>query len=442
MKRLLALAYFFPPLGGGGCQRTLKLVRYLEPHGWAVSVVTTRDSDYWIADPTLLEEVPGSTEVLRVGGWTAHRTLGWLTRGGVRLERPQGTRRGAAFRVLRTLQAWTLIPDGFVGWSRAARRAAAERIRRGGVDVLWTTSSPESSHLAGLALARRFGIPWVADFRDPWVGRATYRPPTPLHDRAHRALERAVIERADRVTMVSEAMIEAYRRRYPHVPASRFEFLPNGYDPEDWIRAREVEQQGAREDEACFVLLHAGQLAHRPTVRTLLDAARALIAEDPSLEGTLRVRFLGGNEDLPAGEPARLGLGRVVDLRDSVSHRAALVAMHRAEALALLGHGGAGDALIYTGKIYEYLTSGRPVLAILDPGPAQDLLRAAGAGPILAPGDVAGTAAALRRWISDWRGGASADRAVDAGLLRGSTRQEIAARAAQILACLRGSLAP
>jgi glycosyltransferase involved in cell wall biosynthesis len=439
LKRLLALAYFFPPLGGGGCQRTLKLVRYLEPQGWAVSVVTTRDSDYWIADPTLLEEVPQSAEVLRVGGWTAHRALGWLARGGIRLERAQGARRGAAFRALRALQSWALIPDGFVGWSRAARRAAAGRIRRGGVDALWTTSSPESSHLAGLALARRFGIPWVADFRDPWVGRATYRAPTPIHDRAHRSLERAVIERADRITMVSEAMIEAYQRRYPHVPASRFALLPNGYDPDDWARAREEEARAPREDEAHFVLLHAGQLAHRPTVHTLLEAARALLAEDPSLGETLRVRFLGGNEELSGEEPARLGLAGVIELRDSVDHRAALVEMHRAGALALLGHGGAGDALIYTGKIYEYLTSGRPVLAILDPGPARELLRAAGAGPVLLPGDVAGTAAALRAWIAAWRRGAGPQAAVDAGLLRGFTRQEIAARAAQILDGLRGS---
>ncbi len=433
MNRLLVLAYFFPPLGGGGCQRTLKLVRYLEPHGWTASVVTTRDRDYWIADTTLLEEVPASAEVLRVGGWTAHRALRWLTRGGVRLEQPQGTRRGAAFHALRALQGWLLVPDGLGGWSRAARRAAEVRMARGGIDALWTTSSPESAHLAGLAVARRSRIPWVADFRDPWVGRATYRPPTPFHDRTHRALERAVIERADRITMVSEAMIEVYRRRYPNVPESRFVFLPNGYDPADWARAAGAEGRGGREEEARFVVLHAGQLAHRPTVRTLLDAAGRLIAEDPSVEGELRLVFLGGNEDLDPDLPARLGLARVVELHDSVPHHDALAAMRRAGALALLGHGGAGDALIYTGKIYEYLTSERPVLAILDPGPARELLLASGVGKVLAPGDVEGTTSALRGWISAWRRGDRGSVKPTAGLLRGVTRQEIAARAAQVL---------
>jgi len=82
MKRVLVIAYFFPPLGGGGVQRTLKLVRYLEPHGWASTVVTAREEDYWILDPSLLDEVPATTEILRAGGLTSLRLLRLLSRGG------------------------------------------------------------------------------------------------------------------------------------------------------------------------------------------------------------------------------------------------------------------------------------------------------------------------------------------------------------------------
>ena len=408
MKRLLVVAYFFPPIGGGGCQRTLKLVRYLEPLGWTSTVVTARDPDYWILDPTLLEEVPRSTEVIRAPGATPHRLVRLLARGGVPVEWRQGARDPGAFRNLRRLQSWLLVPDGYRQWARQAERAAARRIEAGGVDAIWTTSSPESAHLAGLGLKRRFALPWIADFRDPWVGRVTYAPPTPWHDGRHRALERAVIEGADRITLVSEAMVALYRDRYPAVPPERFVYVPNGVDSDDWLRSGRLAStaaaiEDADRDRGRFVLLHAGQLAHRPTARTLLRAVRRVIEADPSAAGAMRLRFLGGNEELLPRDLDDPDLRTVVDLKPSRPHLEALAAMRRADALVLLGHGGGADSLLYTGKIYEYLTSGRPVLGILDPGPGADLLRASGAGPVCPAGDVGAAAEAIGRWFAAWR---------------------------------------
>src|SRR5436853_5080333 len=152
VKRVLVLAYFFPPLGGGGCQRTLKLVRYLEPHGWDATVVTTRDRSYWILDPSLAEEIPASTEVRRVGGLTGIQVVQALSRAGVPVQEAQGSRRAGPLRALRSLQRWMILPDSYRSWAHAAERDAHERIRAGGVDAIWTTSSPESAHRAGLAL--------------------------------------------------------------------------------------------------------------------------------------------------------------------------------------------------------------------------------------------------------------------------------------------------
>lgn len=432
MKRVLFLAYFFPPLGGGGCQRTLKLVRYLEPLGFAASVVTARDPEYWILDPTLADEVPASTEVLRVAGFTAHRVLRWLGRSGAGPERPQGSRRRGVFRGLRALQSFFFLPDGYVGWSRAASREAAARIERGGVDAVWTTSSPESAHVAGLALKRRFGLPWIADFRDPWVGRVTYRPPTPIHDRAHRRLEREVVREADGVTMVSEAMIEVYRRRHPDVTPDRFLLVPNGYDPDDFARAKSGGEPRPASVPRPFLLLHAGQLAHRPTVETVLAAVRRIHASTPDLASRLRVRFLGGNEEIE--DPARLRaeLGPLVQVAPSVPHLESIAAMRDADALLLLGHGGRADALIYTGKIYEYLASGRPVLAVADEGPAVDLIRRSRAGAVHRPGDSDGLASTLRDWMERAERGEPVPGA-SPGALRGLDRRESAARAAAIL---------
>jgi glycosyltransferase involved in cell wall biosynthesis len=440
MKRLLALAYFFPPLGGGGCQRTLKLVRYLEPHGWNSTVVTARDPDYWILDPTLCEEIPASTEVIRVRALTSHRLLRLLGKTGVGVEERQGARRPGVFRALRRAQSWLWIPDGFAAWSRAAGRAAEKRIQvseSAPIHALWTTSSPESAHVAGLGLKRRFGLPWVADFRDPWVGRVTYAPPSAWHDRRHRELERAVVLGADRITVVSEAMAAQYRERYPGVDAAKIVVLENGVDAEDWRRAdalhpRSVEEDAER-DRGRLVLLHAGQLAHRPTARTLLEGARRAIAAEPALARLLRIRFLGGNEELPEGDSLLASLGDVVSIARSRPHLEALAAMRRADALVLLGHGGAADSLLYTGKIYEYLTSGRPILAILDDGPATRLLRQAGHDPALSPGDPDGVAAAIRARVGVWRRGERWSALPPDGLRESWERRFQASKAAKIL---------
>jgi glycosyltransferase involved in cell wall biosynthesis len=439
VKRVLFLAYFFPPLGGGGCQRTLKLVRYLEPHGWRSTVVTTRDRDYWILDPTLLPEIPPSAEVLRAGGFTGGRLLHFLSRAGLLpIQESQGVRRRAPFRALRSLQGWIFFPDAYRGWSRAACREADARIQAGGIDALWTTSSPESAHMAGLALHEKHRIPWVADFRDPWVGRVTYRPPTKWHDAKHRAMERRVVRSADRVTLVSEAMVRLYRERYPEVDPSRFVFLPNGFDSDDWRRAASAAEESgghrrAGEAKEHFVLLHAGQLAHRPTVRTLLASARRVLERDAKAREQLRLRFMGGNEEIGPRDRERYGLGATLEVLPSQPHLESLASMRSAQALALLGHGGSADALLYTGKLYEYLSSGRPVLAIVDDGPAADLIRSTRAGVVIRPGDEESAAGALREWLLAWRQGKDLSIHLSPRLLTTWERRELAYKASKIL---------
>jgi len=438
VKRVLVLAYFFPPLGGGGCQRTLKLVRYLEPQGWRSTVVTTRDTDYWILDPTLGEEIPAGAEILRVGGLTAGKLLKTFSRAGIPVQEAQGRRRAGPFRALRWIQRLTLLPDAYRSWAQAAERAADARVREGGIEALWTTSSPESAHLAGLALEKKHRLPWVADFRDPWVGRVTYRPPTPWHDARHRAMERRVVSAADRVTLVSEAMVALYRERYREIDPAKFIFLPNGFDSDDWRRAdsRSAEQAASgpgAESPHRFVLLHAGQLAHRPTVRTLLEAANLVMARDPLARGELRLRFVGGNEEIGPREREGYGLGEALEFLPSQPHIESLASMRGAGALLLLGHGGAADSLLYTGKLYEYVSSGRPILAIVDEGPAAELIRASGAGLVIRPGDVEGAAKALLGWLAASRDGKNTATRVPAALLTAWERRNLAVHASKIL---------
>jgi glycosyltransferase involved in cell wall biosynthesis len=366
---------------------------------------------------------------------TAGKVLLALARAGFPVQEAQGARRAGAFRALRSFQRWIFLPDAYRGWSQAALRAGDRRLREGGIDALWTTSSPESAHLAGLRLRKKHHVPWVADFRDPWVGRVTHRSPTPWHEARHRAMEQRVIHAADRVTLVSEALVALYRKRYPEVDPGRFVYLPNGFDSDDWRRASREDDRdpGARGRERAFVLLHAGQLAHRPTVHTLLEAARRVVERDPAAAHDLRLRFLGGNEEIGMQEEARYGLGPMLEIQPSRPHIQSLAEMSRASALLLLGHGGAADALLYTGKIYEYLSSGRPVIAILDEGPAADLIRSTAAGIVFRPGDTQAVAAALENRLQAWRAGKDQAVPIPPDRLASWERRKLSYQAAGIL---------
>src|ERR1044072_3181320 len=174
-RRLLVLSYFFPPHGGGGVRPVLGLTRHLPEQGWEGAVVCAGAGDYWVIDEALATRVSARTEVIRVEGGSP---LGaWLKlRRGDRGKRPQGV-----FGVLRRLSDFWLVPDPYVPWTGRARAAAAERLQCGGFDALLSTSPPSSVRLAAARLRERFEVPWVADFRDPWMGLYHRPPPTAWH---------------------------------------------------------------------------------------------------------------------------------------------------------------------------------------------------------------------------------------------------------------------
>jgi len=182
---VLIVSHFFPPHGGGGVHRALAWARHLPAFGWDVTVLAAGLRGYWVEDPSLLARVPAATEVLRVDAAT-----------GVALWRAAAGARGAAQGVrtdgpVKALARFFLLPDSYRAWAAPAVRAGRARLARGDIDAVLSTSPPETAHLVGETLARHAHLPWVADFRDPWVALHYRRPPTPLHAALHRAAARS-----------------------------------------------------------------------------------------------------------------------------------------------------------------------------------------------------------------------------------------------------------
>jgi len=421
-KRLLVLAHFFPPLAGGGVHRVLSFVRHLPERGWSCTVVCAGEDDYWVRDESLLALVPAGTEVIRVPGGSA--LSAWLrVRGG------SGRRRGRTFARLRALSDWWLLPDSYAGWAARARVAAARRLAAGGIDALLSSSPPDSVHLAAADLADRFRVPWIVDFRDPWIGLHFRTPPTGWHRARQAAMERRVLGRADLVLTASRTHLEMLGERSGG-RARHAVHLPNGFEP-----GGPGTPPAADADH--FRLVFTGTLSLMDDVATLLEAVHEVLAHVPEARRRLRVDLAGPYDTDHEDRAVALGLSGIVRFTGPLLHEEARARQRAADLLLLWKPGGAAYRTMVPGKLYEYLDSGRPLVALL---PADDeaaalVLRAA--GTVVPPGARDQLAREIETRYMAWkRDGRAAD--ARPGWLDEYARPQLAARLASELAGLTG----
>jgi glycosyltransferase involved in cell wall biosynthesis len=422
VRRLVYVAYFFPPTGGAGVQRTVKFVRYLPDYGWNPTVITVRAAHYWMEDPSLLADVPASVEIVRTRALTGPALLGRIGGRG-RVEETNARRSAASHGILRRVAGWVSVPDPYAGWVPFAARAAARALRDGG--VLMTTSSPDSAHLVGLDPALR-GVPWVADFRDPWVRRMSFAPPTVLHRRLHESLEARVVAAAARIVVTSEATRRDFVRRYPRLDPARFIVIENGYDEEDFPTTEP-------QPDPQFRILHLGQLNPERRITPFLDCLEAFFRRRPDARGRTRADFIGPRYREDEREVASRGLGEIVRFEDALPHREAVLRLFRARVLLLLEQESERGALILPGKTMEFLRSRRPILALVPRGAASELIETLRAGLWALPGDVTAAAAQLEKLFDADPPDPPFPRVADPGEIRRLERRALAARLAGVL---------
>jgi glycosyltransferase involved in cell wall biosynthesis len=395
---VLILCYFYPPLAGGGVHRVLSFTRHLPAHGWSCTVVCAGEEDYWVKDETLTAAIPTGTEVIRVPGGSALSAWRRVFRRGDRLP---GQRAG----LLRSLSDWWLLPDSYIGWAPRARAAAAKRMRLGGVDVVLSSSPPESAHVAALPLGERFGVPWVADFRDPWIGLYRRQPPTAWHARRQGALERRVMERADLVITASRTQM-SYSERGSGARPSRAEVVFNGFDAaQPAPAAADTGDRGAGASET-FLLVFTGTLSHVPDTEVFFEALHELFVRHPDARRRLRVELAGPFDPGYEDRSVALGLKGIVTFMGQRSHQEVRELQRRADLLLLWIPRVEVLRAALPGKLYEYLDAGRPIVALLDErAEAAELVRKAD-GRVFPVGARSALAGELeRRWLA-WKSGA------------------------------------
>jgi glycosyltransferase involved in cell wall biosynthesis len=359
VKKLLVVANPYPPMASAGTTRVVRLLRHLPDEGWEPSVLT--------AKATGPAAVPAGARVARAVVPWPRQLLG----GGRRSTR---------------VNRWVAVPDPYVAWVGPAVLKGREILRHERFDALFSSSPRASAHLVAAALAKQTGLPWLADYRDPWSTYQFRSYPTHAHEAAHARLEAWALRRAAAVTAVNQPIVDDLVARHPWL-AGRTHVLPNGFD-----RSEEPAEVSLGEG---FWIVHTGRLYGRERqVAAFLEALASLPPE-------VRALFVGVDESRVRPDADRFGLGDRVRVEPFVPLAVALGHQRAADAL-LLVNGRRPESM--SSKVFEYLRAGRPVFAISPAGSAARALFAeVGGGTCVLPDDP--MAAPLAAFITAVRGG-------------------------------------
>lgn len=400
MPHVLLVTYEFPPKGGPGVQRPLKLAKYLPDLGWGVTVLTVDDPPAAIMDPALLDEVPPSVRILRAWSLEPTRMIQALQRLKAGSRHPAAGRpassggySGASPWAVRLVQS-LFVPDEKRYWKPWAVRAGLRVASGAPFDVVLSSGPPHTAHLVGARIAGRLGIPHVVDFRDPWVGSFSKSYMTPLHRAADRVLERRVITGASALVTVTEQIADTYRERFPR---TRVIVIQNGFDPLD------VRAVSARPHEG-LVLAYTGTFSGpRQPESFLAGLARAEVLV-PEIARDVRVVAAGPGPEFIA-DARRLGVTAQVEALGYVEHRRSLQVLADADVAVLILSAGEESEASLSGKVFEYIGMRKPVLAVVGNGPAGDLVRGLSGGRVADFADPDSVASAIVEIHHDWKSG-------------------------------------
>jgi len=354
MKRVLMVAYHFPPLAGSsGIQRTLRFVQHLPRFAWEPMVLSADPRAYERTSNDLVAEVPENVIVKRSFALDTARHLAISGRYVAAMARP----------------------DRWVSWKIAAVRDGLRMIRKLKPSVIWSTYPIATAHLIGAELHRKTGLPWIADFRDP-MAQDGY-PTDPKTWNAFKKIEETAAKHAAFCVFTTPGAASLYKARYPDA-AERIVVLENGYDEETFASQQDLGRSEPL-NPGVVTLLHSGIVYPDERDPTKLFVAIRELKDGNVLGGLrFRIRFRAAvHDELLNALGVQYDVSEYIELCPPIPYRDALAEMLRADVLLVMQAANCNAQI--PAKIYEYLRAGRPIAALTDPsGDTAGLLRNAG----------------------------------------------------------------
>lgn len=374
MRKVLVITYYWPPSGGSGVQRWLKTSKYLPKYGWTPVIYTPENPDVNSVDESLLKDISPDLEVIKRKirePYAAYKFLTGKKKGEhIQANIVSGKKKGFIQKLSGYIRANWFIPDPRVWWVKPSIKFLKKYIGQNNVDAIISTGPPHSMHLIAREIHKVFNITWIADFRDPWTN-IFYFKHLGLSDkslRKHKSLERSVLEKANRIVVVSEQMKAEFSTGEYAQFAGKVSVIPNGYDPDDFSTEKNPELAAAEKEIAektvgKFVVAHTGLLPESADPDRLWKILGDMTKKDDGFKQKLLIAVMGQTDACVKEEIAENGLlNNFVDL-GYVPHTLSVAWMKRADLLLLPLRKEKESKAILTGKFFEYLATGNRILA-------------------------------------------------------------------------------
>ncbi|MBJ2175357.1 glycosyltransferase family 4 protein [Aureibaculum sp. A20] len=392
--KVLIITYYWPPSGGSGVQRWLKFVKYLTQFDIEPVVYTVDEPNYAIEDKTLENEVPKSVKVIKQPIKEPNDIL--------KLFGTKNKKTSAGFlsenpsffgKIMQYIRANYFIPDARKFWVKPSVTYLTEYLINNPVDVIITTGPPHSLHLIGLQLKNKLGLKWIADFRDPWTDIDYFQklPLTIKSKKKHHQLENEVVSKADCVLVVGNTMKENFLKFNKNV-----QVITNGYDGDRNSSKNELDKK--------FTLVHVGLVNADRNPKVLFEVLSELIAENTSFAKDCKLVFVGKLANEVIENLDQNNLKSHTEIIDYLPHKEVIGFQRKAQILLLLVNDVPSSKGIITGKIFEYLQSERPILAIgPEDGDLADILSETSSGEVIDFNDACKMKRSIEKLYSDYQ---------------------------------------
>ena len=376
MKRVLIISYYWPPTGGSGVQRWVKFAKYLPQEGWQPVIYTPENPEQLAVDHSLEAEIPAEAEIIKrpiIEPYELYKKV--LRRSGhskeaVEVNPVNAQNKSKLQKIAMWVRGNLFRPDPRCLWISPSVRFLKKYLKEHPVDLIVSTGPPQSMHLIGRRLAAETGIPWIADFRDPWTKIFYFKhlSMTRATQKWHEKMEKKVLDQANAVVAVSPLV----QQEFQAMTKTPVELITNGFDECDFPAGNCRRSAGSPTSE--FSITHTGLFAADGNPTILWDVLSEMCSKDAEFAKLLRIRLIGKTDEQIIRAITDAGLeGNLVDLGYQ-PHAVAIEEQRNASVLILPLRKEPEYKAVLPGKLFEYMAAMRPVLGIGQPDGAMSMI--------------------------------------------------------------------